>query len=500
MSGSSTGETFILAPLFLPVALAVGAVSLVGTAVNAGIEAYEERQRRVHSVIGMVDAFDGRLNSVMSEQRRLNDESSARMLDELRKSRQKIADMANADDPEIYREYIGQLDDVRREISSRLFEIQDGFARNYQSKIEESISETSKLVNEGYARSMNELERLRSDMQAKEAMAMRFARQGIDEAKAALESLEHDFDGAKFAAFGMSQMRMQLNEAVSQFNCGSYESSMTIAKDALLSAVEEIMKADMKRQEWEGYHKLATVLSIELTAYMEAQSVITPEAKALAEERMGRKLDDAIVGVPIGDYTSVMEDGQSQYDYLLGKAKGIKSLMESDDASKLTTSELKKYVDILNSELYPCATKSIFNGIMNMGNAFSRQKISEDIIDFFEDHNFFFEGYSYDGNRHDGALHIGLANELTGEEIVITLAPQLTRGGDVQTGVEINQFAGDETDEDRKAFFRKGVAGAVVSGTPEAKIRLECCEKSRNRFSEKTELRECVKACSGTGR
>jgi hypothetical protein len=128
-----------------------------------------------------------------------------------------------------------------------------------------------------------------------------------------------------------------------------------------------------------------------------------------------------------------------------------------------------------------------------MSNAFARQDISEEIIDFFEEHNFSFTGYSYDGNEHKGALHIGLENEISGEEIIVTLAPQML-AGNVSTRVEIDQLMGEETNEERRQFYRTSVEQVVTEKTPCARIRLECNSKYRNRFSNREELREKIKA------
>lgn len=196
----------------------------------------------------------------------------------------------------------------------------------------------------------------------------------------------------------------------------------------------------------------------------------------------------------MSDYTDKMKDGQSQYGYLLNKAREIKTFLESDNAGRLTTQQLKEYVDILNSKLYPSAASVIYKGILNMSNAFSRQNISEEIIDFFEEHNFSFKGYSYDGDKHDGALHIGLENESAGEEIIVTLAPELMENGEVQTRVEIDQLMGDEANEERKAFYRTSVENVVLDNTPGAQIKLECRKEYKNRLSDKTDLRDRLKA------
>jgi hypothetical protein len=159
----------------------------------------------------------------------------------------------------------------------------------------------------------------------------------------------------------------------------------------------------------------------------------------------------------------------------------------------LTTKQLKEYVELLNGNLYPLVQQSIYKGILNMNNAFSRQNISEEIIDFFEDHNFTFSGYNYDNDSHDGALHVGFENDATGEEIIVTLAPEYQNNGDVQTKVEINQLKGDETNEERKAYYRTSVENVVLDNTPGAQIKLECNKATRNRLSDKTTLRDKLK-------
>ena len=118
-----------------------------------------------------------------------------------------------------------------------------------------------------------------------------------------------------------------------------------------------------------------------------------------------------------------------------------------------------------------------------MNNAFARQNISEDIIDLFEEHDFSFNGYAYDDDRHDKALHIGLKNEATGEELIVTLAPEVLENGDIQTHVDLKQTKGEEFNEERRAYYRQCVEDAVTGAVPEAQVRLECDSKTRNRLA-----------------
>ena len=125
-----------------------------------------------------------------------------------------------------------------------------------------------------------------------------------------------------------------------------------------------------------------------------------------------------------------------------------------------------------------------------MNNAFSRQNISEEIIDFFEEHNFMFNGYAYDDDKHDKALHIGLENQATGEELIITLAPELLADGDIQTHIDLKQIKGDEANEERKAYYRECVEEVVKGKTPQAKVNIKCNASTRNKLSSDTETKK----------
>ena len=205
------------------------------------------------------------------------------------------------------------------------------------------------------------------------------------------------------------------------------------------------------------------------------------------------KLEDEIVGIKIADYTDRDSQGRSLYEVLTQKAEEIYKIFHSDKAENLTAEEIKSYANFLNNELYPNAAACINKAVFNMNNAFSRQNISEEIIDFFEEHNFTFNGYAYDEDKHDKALHIGLENQTTGEELIITLAPELSSNGDIQTHVDLKQIKGDETNEQRKAYYRESVEQAVKKNVPNAKVSLKCKESTRNKLSSDTGTRKKLK-------
>lgn len=504
MSGEAGGLALLPLAVF---ALPVLGVVLVGGAAIAGIGAaasaaarYEDQQRQRREEIrrsGLnesIGSFRSNVAANMNEQQRLNVKASEEMMKEMWRTQQNLISLSENYDPEKYQQYMGQIRSSRQELSNTMIRIQDGFVKNYHAKIHESMDNITRTINGQYATYVSELQSLNSNIQAKQERARQIANDYIEEAKTLLDSLDQDYEGVKFSGAHLTELHGQLEQAVRQYNMQNYEAALSTAKDVSISTLEEIYKADCKKQEWDNYYKIALALASELEAYLEAQSVITEETKQKVEAQLGRELEEDVVGVKITDYTDKMKDGRNQYEYLTTTVKGIKSILESDEAKKLTTSQLKEYFEILNSKIFPAATTSIYKAILNMNNAFSRQNISEEIIDFFEEHNFSFKGYSYDEDKHDGALHIGLENEATGEEIIVTLAPELMQNGEVQTRIEIDQLMGDEANEERKAFYRESVENVVVNNTPGAQIKLECNKEYKNKLSNKTELRNRLKA------
>lgn len=499
MSGEAGG--ILLLPLAIAAVPVVGAVILGGAAI-AGVAAavgaasrYEERKRTEREQIRQsrlgesVGSFRSEIANNMKEQTRLNAQASEKMMKELQRNRQEMVDMLQKNDPEKYHQYMSKISESKKQLTQTMVNIQENFIKNYHTKINESMNKVTAQINDKYAQLTSELQKLQNDAAAKKALAKQIADQYIEEAKTLLVSFEQDFEAAKFSNSQLVELQRSVNDAINQYNRENYESAIATAKMTVVDTIEEIYKADCKKQEWDNYFKLALTGAEELVAYIEAQGVVTEAVKNQVEERIGKSLEEDIVGIEIKEYTGCTATGVNKYEYFLGKAKEIKEFLNSDQAENLTINELKEYVTLINSQLYPEVTMTVYKGILNMSNAFSRQNISEEIISFFEDHDFNFTGYSYENDKHDGALYIGLENDVTGEEIIVTLAPENVNG-QVQTKVEIDQLKGDETNEERKAYYRTSVRDVVIGNTPGAQIELECKKETRNKLSSNTQLRD----------
>lgn len=507
MSGEAGGLVLLPLAIFaLPVvgAVLVGGAVIAGgaAAVNAGANAAsrraEARRREREEIMrsginNTIGSFRSTLASNMNEQVRLNQQASNEMMSVMNTHRAEMQRWADPNDPAKYQQYLANMRTSREGVSRRLMEIEDNFVRNYHEQIQLSMATITDTINRQYATYLNELEQLNADIQAKEAKAREFAEQYLEEAKGLIESLQKDYDGARFSGDALHELQRALNDAITQFNHGHYEAAIASAKDTALQTIEEIYKADCKQQEFDNYHALAISLSAELEAFLTHQEFITAEAKAEVESKTGKTLEDDVIGIRIADYTDRLQDGTNQFDYLLKKVREIKAFLESEQADSISIEQMKGYVDTLSNKLYPAAATTCYKGVLNMNNAFSRQNVSEQIVDFFEEHNFEFTGYSYDEDRHDGTLHIGLSNETTGEEIIVTLAPELMENGDVQTRLEIDQLKGDETNEERKQYYRDSVQQVICENTPGARISLSCKKHTKNRLSTKTELRDRLK-------
>lgn len=500
MSGEAGG--LILIPLALAaMPLILGGLAIAG-AVTVGVKAggaaikYEEEQRRRREEIRRsgvsqsIGDFRRAMQNSMNEQTSLNIQASERMMLELENQRIAMRRAAEQQDTQAFQTYVSQLKSSRAQTMQTIASTQNEFNVSYRQKIAESMGFVSQKINEQYATYIDELQQLQANMVAKDKRAQEIANAYIEEARTLLTALAEDFEGSKFSARQLMTLNDQFNQAVSLYNNGRYESAIASAKDVAINTLEEIYEADAQKQEWENYFKLVLVLSEEVKTYIESQAVITEEAKAYAEEASGKKLEDEIVGISVAEYTDRNSKGQTRFDYLLHKANEIYAALRDPQAQQLSTDQLKSYATFLNSELYPAIAMCINRAIINMNNAFSRQNISEEIIDFFEEHNFMFSGFAYDDDCHDKALHIGLENEATGEELIITLAPELLKNGDIQTHVDLKQIKGDEADEERKAYYRQCVEAVVKGSNPYAKVNIKCKSETKNKLSADTETKK----------
>lgn len=503
MSGEAGG--LILIPLavaalpFVLGGLAIAGVAAVGVKAGSAAVKYEQEQRKHREEIresglaqGIGD-FRRTMQSSMTEQTALNIHASEQMMRELENQRTAMKKAAEQQDTQAFEIYVHNLKASRAQTMQSIENTQNRFNASYRQKIAESMGLVSQKVNDQYAMYLGELQRLQADMAAKNQRAQEIAGVYLEEARTLLRALSEDFEGQRFSGRQLKTLSDQFNQAVAQYNNGRYESAIASAKDVAVNTLEEIYEADAKKQEWENYFKLALVLSEEVCSYIASQSVITEDAKAYAEEASGKKLEDEIVGICVSDYTDRNAKGQTRFAYLQFKADEVYKALRAPQAQQLSTEQLKQYVSFLNNELYPAIAMCINRAIINMNNAFSRQNISEEIIDFFEEHNFTFSGYAYDDDCHDKALHIGLENQASGEELIITLAPELLQSGDIQTHVDLKQIKGDEANEERKAYYRQCVEEVVKGSNPYAKVNIKCKSETRNRLSADTETKKKLK-------
>ncbi|MDR1481031.1 MAG: hypothetical protein LBI74_00225 [Synergistaceae bacterium] len=502
MSGSAGG--LLLVPLLFGVVPVLATVVVGGALVTAAsvagqaASAYTARRanrERIRQIEAeeRVGSYRDMVLRDMREETRLNAEASAKMDKELERGRREAAKILETGDSEKYGEYLKRVQGSRDGINREIVSIQDSFSKDYESRIAVSMRAVNDSVSRQLEVYLKELQTARGSDDEKRGRARELADMYLKEARGLLDSLKADFARDAFGGPRVAILERQLDEASAQYAAGRYETCLAVAKDSSITAIEEIYKADARRQEWENYHKLALGLASEIEAYLQAQERITPEAFAEMRNRSEAELDGEIIGVRIADYTDKMDDGQTRFDYLLAAVSKQRSELESATPSSISIAQMKEIASVLNGKIYPEAMNTIYKGILNMSNAFVRQNLSEDIVNFFEEHNFTFSGYSYDGDRHDGALYVGFENEMTGEELVVTLAPEIVGSAGVQTRVSIDHLKGDERNEERREYYRQAVRDAVAEGIQGASVSLECDQSTRNKFSANSALRDKLK-------
>lgn len=503
MSGEADGLILLpLAAAALPLVLGGLAVAgIAAVAIKAGSAAvnYEKNQRQIRNEIkdsgikNSIGEFRSQMKAAMDEQTRLNIKTSEQMMRELDKQRREMQSAAEQHDIQAYSSFTAQLKNSHSRTVQTISKAQESFNASYRQSIAKSMDNIYDSVSRKYSSYLSELQGLKSDANTRKARAQEIASSYIDEAKSLIESLVNDFSGKKFSARELDTLQQQLNKACEMYNNGRYESAIASAKDTAMNILEEIYEADARKQEWDNYYKLALVLSEEVKTFTESQEVITPDIKAYVEKASGKPLEEDIVGIRISDYTERDEKGYNRFDTLKNKIIEVHEKLHSVDADKLSTGELKDCISLLNNQLYPDIAECISKAITNMNNAFSRQNMSEELIDFFEEHNFIFSGYAYDDDRHDKALHMGFENESTGEELLITLSPELMQNGDIQTHVDLKQTKGDEANEERKAYYRHCIEQVVTESNPYASVNLKCKAETKGKLSSDTQIKKKLK-------
>ncbi|MDR2529459.1 MAG: hypothetical protein LBD04_10690 [Synergistaceae bacterium] len=503
MSGSAGG--LLLAPLVLGIgplitmALVGGALTVAASVARRVSESYErerrasrERIRQVEQNTERIGGFRDKVRADMREETRLNAEVASHMERELERSREDARALLSGGEPEKYHHYLETIQKARGDLNKKLTSMQNERSARYQTEIARSMETLGREMSSKQEEYLGELRNLGNAEAQRREKAKEIARIYLSEAYTLVESLRGDFNGAHFVGARLTVLAAQVEAASARFEKGRYETCVAVAKDASVASIEEIYHADRKKQEWENYHKLALTLAAEIEAYMMEQETVTEKTKQEVETRLGKPLGDEVLGVKIGDYTDRTDKGETRFNHLINAVRKQRAELESATPATASAERLREIASALNERAYPTAMTLIHNGILNMSNAFTRQNLSEEIINFFEEHNFTFGGYGYENDRHDGALHIGLENELTGEEIVVTLAPEVT-GGEVQTQVSIDQLKGDERNEERKAYYRQAVQEVVAKAIPGASMSLECHQATRDKLSPRTSLREKLK-------
>ena len=418
----------------------------------------------------------------MIRQTELNRQASDKMMEEIENTRAEMQAAAGKS-LEDYDEYLGLMKEKRQQMFDRISEQQEKINHDYRDKIAESMVNITDELNKKHKEYLSELSEIQDNIQAKNEKAAEIAQSYINEAQATIKSLIEDFEGEKYVNRELIALNDQLNKAIDQYNKGFYESAVAASKDVLIGTVEEIYHADEKKQEWENYYKTVLVLSADVRSFIESQEVISEDIVNAAKKDKDIEINEELIGAKLSDYTGKNSRGINRYDYIKQKSQEIDDMLNSDVGKSLSTEQIKEYIKFINTTLYPEAACCITKGILNMDNAYARQNMGEDIADFFEEHNFTFAGASYDDNRHDKPLHIYLTNETTGEELVVSLAPQVLENGDIQTRVELEQVKGDETNEERKAYYRECINQVITQKNPGSSVNIQCDRSTINKLS-----------------
>ena len=484
MSGAAGGAVLIpLALAAIPimgVVLVGGALVAAGNvAVNMAVE-YEDRRRREREEIRAsgisadIAALSGEIKDRMDEQTRLNVKASEDMIREMESHREAVSAILKSGDPGDYSDYLVDIAKSRSDLKESMEVIQNEFLKNYGDEITRSMADISDTINRDVAKGIADMKALGLSKAALQKKAETLASGCIDDAKSKIASLKDGHRGKYFLNQEVVTLGEQLAMAEAQYNEGFYEASIAVASDVSIGALEGIYKADLMMQEWENYQKLSLIMASEIKAYMEAQAEITPDLKNELEKACGGPLDKKLEGIKLGDYTDALETGETKFDNILRRAGEMIDRLEKADPSNMSGGEIKRVWEELNDDLRSNAEIVINNALHNINNSFTRQGLSDKIIDFFESQGFYWDGHGYEDDNLGKALSLNVKKSDTKEELIITLAPDLANGRAIGATVEIDQISGNGADEETKALYREVVTSIVTGNYKGAECDLKC--------------------------
>lgn len=490
MSGEATGALAIpLAIAAAPFVLAGVVVAQTARLAARGVQAaaeYERQKRAVRREIresgirSSIGDFRAEIRSTMAEQTRRNREASEQMLREMDRQREAM-EKAAARDPALFRDYLARMSEGSRETMQRIMDAQRQFSEGYDAAIRSSMDAVSHRLNDQYDRSMRALSEMAEDQAAQEERSAALAEDYLTEARTLLASLKEQFEGERFLPRELLLLQEQLREAEDLVRSGQYASVAIAARDLICSALEAIYRADEKKQEWDNCYKMAYVLCEQLKEAAESMETVSLEAKQQAEALSGKELSDELVGLSVAEYTPLLENGQNSFAYYQNLIREAGERLRVS-GEQMSTEELRNLFTQLNEQVYPALTRSVNRGIFNLSNALIRRDSGERIMDYFEGKDFVCVGWAYD-EMDDSALHMAFQNSLTDELLTVTLAPEWN-GDEVNTGIRMDQLAGDALNEERRAELRQGVEAALRAENPYARVALSCTEDSRNLLSQ----------------
>ena len=184
MSGESGG--LVLLPLlalgalpFVLGGLAVAGVAAAGVKAGKAAVNYERNKREERREIRRSDAavsignFRSEMQQSMNRQNALNVQASNQMMQELERQRLAMSRAAEQQDVEAFGSYVRQMKQSHAQVMNSIADTQERFNLQYKNKINESMSEVTRQINEQYAARMGEIEQLKADVAEKNKRAGR---------------------------------------------------------------------------------------------------------------------------------------------------------------------------------------------------------------------------------------------------------------------------------------------------------------------------------------
>ncbi len=450
MSGDGLGWV-VGAALVIPVVAAAAVVAAAGAVIAgaaAGVNAlYNHHKRKQEEINLACDSLNAELNQSYANIQRTIDQHNAESEAAYQRARAEIERATKQIKTDMNRVTAENAAEITHRINNAQINIKSIISRNetklkteYAAAVNAEVGKAHEALYNSYSSGMSKIKLMQENTQARAMAAKKLAQDSIADARAALAVFKRNFPQKDAGV-----IEMQISAAQTQFANGLYETAAQAAIDTVLNILTQTNEALIEKN------------SKDATA-----GFVLSEIARLRERLDGERY----LTFTYGDkqyMEDIKEFSSGFYTRACEKLDSIYERVRDGKIDSMSAAEVDGLLREIDLDFIPFMETMFEFSINNIANAYHREDVGDVVIQALEDQNFRLEEVVNVGENRGEAILIKVKNDITGEEIVVSLNPEDDpETGKVNTGIEISMFDfADPTDEKRKAAMREYICGEI---------------------------------------